>query len=147
MAAHAGNCDEQQPCSEVVTLRANMATVLHDLYGNAKPGFIQEARDFFEESRAERSIRYAKEEAEAKKRWKRSDKIAVAAILAVVLLPPAAWVVPHTISFFKDLYGMAQEYEKLHKSELHPPTASQLVTAHRDTAPALAGETRNRPWQ
>jgi len=55
----------------------------------------------------------------AKKQWKRSDKIAVMAILTVVFLPPIGYLSDKVVIFFGDLYQITQEWHQVHKSELH----------------------------
>jgi hypothetical protein len=81
--------------------------------------------EFILEMRIERDTRKQIEAEVHSRRWKRPDKIAVAAILAVMILPPAAYVLPPTIIFFRDLYGIAQEYEKVHKTEIQQKGVSE----------------------
>ena len=98
---------------------ANLDEALNGPEGHPEQGFLFRANSFFD--------------MQEKRHWKRSDKIATVAVLAVCILPPAAWVIPHPVEFFKDLYGMAQEYEKLHKSELQPlTTTGKVYIAHRN---------------
>jgi hypothetical protein len=110
---------------------ASIEEVLNGPVGHPEAGFIFRSITFYDR--------------QEKKHWKRSDKIAAAAVLAVCILPPAAWLIPHTVTFFKDLYGMAQEYEKLHKSEIQSlTTTGKVYVAHRDghqyaTIPEILG--------
>jgi hypothetical protein len=53
-----------------------------------------------------------------KRRWTRSQKIAVLAILSTVLLPPSAIVVPRIIDFCVTLDSIIQEWHEIHKTEI-----------------------------
>ena len=66
------------------------------------------------------------QEAQAKKQWKRSDKLAAMAILAVLILPPAGWVANRTVIFFSDLYQITQEWHTIHHSEIQEKKSDVL---------------------
>jgi hypothetical protein len=98
--------------------------------------FTNEARTFFEETRTERALRKQREdddrvaedkkkEAEAQaqalknaKKWKRSDKIALAGVLAIFIVPLCAWCSFKIFDFCSVEYKIMLEYEQLHHSEL-----------------------------
>lgn len=84
-------------------------------------GFFAEVR----KALSDLTARARAEDERVKKRWKRSDKLALLAIVATVLIAIGTLVVPTTVVFFKDLYGMAQEYEKLHRSEINQQKSEQ----------------------
>jgi hypothetical protein len=77
-------------------------------------GFFAEVRRGLNDLTARAKI----EDERVRKMWNRSDKLALAAIFATLMIAIGTLVVPPTVVFFKDLYGMAQEYEKLHHSEI-----------------------------
>jgi len=92
--------------------------------------FQVESREFYTEYRAVRQERESaekKQEAERKEREaraderrkeRRSNRIAIASILAVICLPPASWVGMRVIYYASDIYQIVQEWETVHKSEI-----------------------------
>ena len=56
--------------------------------------------------------------ASEKRQWKRSDKIAVVAIMVVCCLPPVGYIADKTIIFLSDVYKITQEWDAVHKTEL-----------------------------
>ena len=77
-----------------------------DLYnGDDDPGkgLVPEIRAWLVEERAERQ-----------RRWKRSDKIAVAGILVILLAWPSAKV----YAFLSTVYEITQEWHQVHKTEI-----------------------------
>jgi hypothetical protein len=122
---HEYDPDCSRECVSLATLRgemkagfaatnANVAIALEGVSNFRK--HAERANRFFDrfESKAD-----AEETAE-KKRWKRSDKIAAVAVLAVILLPPVGWSTAQAVKFFSDLYQITQEYHRIHINEIHP---------------------------
>ena len=99
--------------------------------------FQNDSREFYSEQRAYRAAREQLEKDTAAdkalrdaglelRKWKRSDKIALAAVLAVVILPPVGWTTAQAVNFFGDLYRITQEWHEVHKSELTPKKKSMF---------------------
>ena len=85
------------------------------------------AREFYSEYRAVRKEREEAEKsaaalAESEKRERekaKSNRIAIASILAVVMLPPAGLVGARVTKAAGDMYQMLQEWESTHKAEIN----------------------------
>ena len=106
-------CDKLQQLSETVAEMTPQLEIALEGVGNYRK-HAERANRFFDRFEAKAD---AEERAEAK-RWKRSDKIAVAAILAVVLLPPVGWSTAQAVQFFHDLYEISLEWHAVHKGEI-----------------------------
>ena len=80
--------------------------------------FKERGNKFFDRFEAKADADEESEMRAAKKQWKRSDKIAVAAIVAVCLLAPMGYVADKTVVFFSDLYQITQEWHAVHHGEI-----------------------------
>lgn len=106
----------QIQCEKVTETSLMVARIKTDLYnGDDDPekGLVPEMRAWLSEERAARS-----------RRWKRSDKIALLAVLSVILLPPSGVLTAKAVNFFGDLYQITQEWHQLHKSEIPKKSSS-----------------------
>jgi hypothetical protein len=104
--------------------------------------FQVEAREFFSEYRA---VRKEREEAEkkaiklaeevelkclARRRETRSNRIAIASILAPLVLALSGWLGAKVAKSADDMYQMLQEWESVHKSEIPAKVSSSDGSAH-----------------
>jgi hypothetical protein len=91
--------------------------------------FQEESRDFYVEYRLDKQKREDVEgaalkeaqdatELAEKRRWKRPEKIAAAALLITVLTTFSAWFVPKAWDFVVTDLKIHQEWHEVHKSQL-----------------------------
>ena len=89
-------------------------------------GIIQANKEnkLVDDKRAEEELdakaKLVSEEKESRKE-RRRNRIAIAAILAVLVLPPASWVTAKAVQFFNTLYEITQEWHEIHKTEIQKP--------------------------
>ena len=129
-------CEKVTELSEMmIELKGTVGRIKKDLYNgddNPDAGLVPEIRSWLIEERAARS-----------RRWKRSDKIAAIAIFVVVMLPPVTWSTAKTVKFLNTLSQIAQEWEQLHHSQIHPPQSmfapADPVLALKRAIPQAAG--------
>jgi hypothetical protein len=108
--------------------------------------YQEESRANWADLKAERKLRKEAEEEAAKKKWKRSDKIAVVAILVVLLMPPIGWFTIRLGEFVSDVYQITKEWHELHKSQLPPKIGQGEPATARYAPPAQQAEgERNLP--
>ena len=98
----------QRTLDETVLEVRRMKTDLYNGDNDPESGLVPEVRLWLSEERRERQ-----------KRWKRSDKLALAGIMVVVL----AWPTQQAVSFFSTLFAIAQEWREVHKGDI--PTKQQ----------------------
>ena len=73
---------------------------------------------FLEDMAAREAIRKDRETREARSDKQRSNRVAIAAILAVLVSPPAAWCTAQTVHFFHELYQITLEWEQVHHADV-----------------------------
>ena len=118
----------QVPCDKVVKLGEDMATLItfkervdEDLYNHGGPtGMKTMLTTFIAESRTERNVRKEAElRQDAEYTTRRKNKIAIASILVIALLPPVGWSTAQAVKFFRDLYQIVQEWHTTHQGEIN----------------------------
>ncbi len=117
----------QVPCSRIIELGEDMATLIafkervdEDLYNHGGPtGMKTMLTTFIAESRTERNTRKEEELRQSDAyNTRRRNKIAIASILVVALLPPVGWSTAQAVRFFRDLYQIVQEWHTTHQGEI-----------------------------
>lgn len=124
--------DMEGRVSKMESLVGRMKKDLYNGDDNPDAGLVPELRAWLIRERAERD-----------RRWKRSDKIAAIAIIVVAMLPPVTWSTAKTIKFLSTLSQIAQEWEQIHHSQIHPPQSmfapADPVLALKQAIPQAAG--------
>ena len=110
--------------AEIAAEVSDLKLALNGPPGKPEEGFIHQGLNFFDGVKKDAQRR--------KDAWK--NKLAVAAILAVLVVPPASYYGVMVTSFVSDLYQIVQDWHQIHKTE---------IDQKKITAPKTTGEVTN----